>query len=177
VKRLSDIEKVSALYNCADILDYPDSQYIQKLENLQHVTNETFEEFDLDYLKTEYVAIFSINATKLKCVPYAAWWIDGKMSGLSVSKINNFYKKCGYTFDETLVEKPVDHISLMLVFVAILLEEKKFKEIDEFAKFLFWLNDFANSLDKASDVKCFKQAIDTALQIINSLREEVWVQV
>jgi TorA maturation chaperone TorD len=173
VKKLSIEEKISALYLCADVLDYPDKTYIKKLDDLKLLLNNSFEEFDLEYIESEYISIFSMSATKLKCVPYASWWLDGKMSGLSTSKIKNFYKKCGYTFDETLVEKPVDHISLMLVFVAILLEEKKFKEINEFIKFLSWLNDFANSLNKASDIKYFYYAIDTAQQIINSLKEEV----
>jgi len=173
VKNLSTEEKISVLYLCADILDYPDETYIEKLDELKLLLNYSFEEFDLEYIESEYISIFSMSATKLKCVPYASWWLDGKMSGLSTSKIKNFYKKCGYTFDETLVEKPVDHISLMLAFVAILLEEKKFKEINEFIRFLSWLNDFANSLDNASKIKYFKYAIDTAQQIINSLKEEV----
>jgi len=170
VEILSNEEKISALYLCADILDYPCDDYNLKIKDLKI---DSIDEFDLDYIQSEYITIFSMKATKLKCVPYASWWLDGKMSGISTSKIKDFYKRCGYVFDETLVEKPVDHISLMLVFVAILIEEEKFKEINEFAKFLSWLNDFSNSLDKVSDVKYFKQATDTALQIINSIKEEI----
>ncbi len=173
MKELSYEDKISVLYLCADILDYPDERYIQKLDTLELLLDKHFRKFDLEYIQSEYISVFSMSATKLKCVPYASWWLDGKMSGLSSSKIKKFYEKCGYKFDEVLVGKPVDHISLMLVFVAILQEEKKFKEIDEFVKFLSWLNDFANSLDKASDIKYFKYAINTAQQIINSLKEEV----
>ena len=173
MKKLSNEEKISVLYLCADILDYPDEEYIQKLDELELLSDKYFKKFDLEYIQSEYIAVFSMSATKLKCVPYASWWIDGKMSGLSISKIKIFYKKCGYTFDEVLVEKPVDHISMMLVFVAILLEERKFKEIEDFTKYLSWLNDFEVSLDKATSIKYFKHAINTTLQIINSLKEEV----
>ena len=164
-------DKISALYICADIFDYP-NECVQKVENLKQFVDNPTKDFDLSYIQSEYIRIFSINSTKLKCVPYASWWLDGKMSGLSTSKINSFYKRCGYVFDEVLVEKPIDHISLMITFIAILLEEDRLEEIYEFVKFLPWLDNFSNSLDKATDIKYFKLAVDVTSQIINSLQEE-----
>ena len=171
MKKLSTEEKISALYLCADILDYPDADYVRKLQNLKLISS--LEEVDLDFVKSEHISIFSINATRFKCVPYASWWIDGKMAGVTVLEVSDFYMKCGYMFDANLVKKESDHISLMLVFVAILLEEKKLKELNEFIELLSWLNNFKNSLNKASSIKYFAQAVDKALQIIDSLKEEI----
>ena len=170
---LSHKEKISALYLCADILDYPEDDYKQKLDELQLLINLPIQDFELYHIQAIYLDIFSIRSTKLKTVLYASWWIDGKMSGISSSRINDFYKKCGYVFDTELVKKPVDHISLMIIFIAILLEEEKIEEIKEFSKFLTWINDFSNSLDIASDIKYFKYAIDLSNNIINSLKGEV----
>ena len=170
---LSHIEKISALYLCADILDYPDDDYKQKLDELQLLVNSPIQDLELYHIQAMYLDIFSIRSTRLKTVHYASWWIDGKMSGVSSSKINDFYNKCGYKFDTDLVKKPVDHISLMITFIAILLEEDRFEEIKEFSKFLTWTDNFANSLDKASDIKYFKYAIDLSNNIINSIKGEV----
>lgn len=86
-------------------------------------------------------------------VLYTSWRIDGKMVGISSSRINDFYNKCGYCFDIGLVKKPLDHISLMITFIAILLEERKFNEIKDFSKFLTWLYKFSNSLNKVPSKK------------------------
>ncbi len=170
----SNEDKISALYLCADIFDYPaNNDYIQKIQSLEFLCEKTFKEIDISFVQSEYIRIFSINSTKLKCVPYASWWIDGKMAGLSTSKIKNFYKRCGYAFDQVLVEKPVDHISLMITFIAILLEENRLEEIYEFKKFLSWLDNFSDSLNKATQIKYFQYAINITSQIINSLQEKV----
>lgn len=174
---LSLKEKISALYLCADILDYPDEDYKQKLNKFQLLIDIPLQDLDLNYIESEYLNIFSIQSTKLRCVPYASWWIDGKMSGVSLSRINDFYNRCGYVFDIGLIKKPIDHISLMIIFIAILLEENKVKEIKEFTKFLTWIDDFENSLAKASKIKNFQFAINLSSKIINSLKEEVCVQV
>ena len=169
---LSNQDKISALFLCADILDYPNSEYknsIKKLEDLTH-TKCNSKEVVLDDLRAEYIRIFSINSTKLKCVPYASWWIDGKMSGKTLSKILDFYNRCGYEFDANGMKKPADNLSSMISFIAILAEENKTKEIEEFAKFLTWTDNFASSLDTATQIKQFSYAIDVSTQIINSFK-------
>ena len=161
--------KISALYLCADILDYPQNDYSEKLKSLQNIFDDDYD-FELEDLESEYLRIFSIESSRLKCVPFASWWIDGNMSGISLSKISKFQNDCGYGFDNEMVKKPLDHISLMITFVAILLEDNRIKKIKEFSKFLTWLNDFANSLDKATKIKTFKYATDISLKIINSIK-------
>ncbi len=165
-------DKISALFLCADILDYPsDDHHI--LDEFQLLVGENLEDFDFNEVQSEYIRIFLIGSTTLQCVPYASWWIDGKMSGITSGKINDFYTSCGYKFDAQNMKKPADNISFMIRFVAILAEENRFKEVKEFANFLTWMDDFANSLDQATDMKIFKYAASMSSDIINSLKEEV----
>ena len=172
---LSLKDRISALYLCADILDYPDDNYtknIKKLENLVD-TELISQEVTLEEICSEHVMIFSIKATVLSCVPYASWWRDGKMSGKSTSKIIDFYTSCGYKFDSEQEKRPADNVSSMISFVAILAEDKRYEELKEFAKFLNWIDDFASSLDKATKLKIYTKTTNIAIKIINSLKGEL----
>jgi TorA maturation chaperone TorD len=164
-------EKISALFLCADILDYPTDEHRVKGE-FKLLADEDSKDFNFDEMQSEYIKIFLINATTLRCVPYASWWIDGKMSGDSLSKINEFYEECGYKFDAESMYKPGDHISFMIRFIAILAEDNRFEKIKEFAVFLTWMEDFVNSLKKATKIEDFQLAARISLDIINSLKEE-----
>jgi len=172
---LSLQERISALFICADILDYPSDNYLKNIKTVENLTKTKCNspEVVLEDLYAEYLRIFSINATRFRCVPYASWWIDGKMSGKSLSKITDFYKRCGYEFDAKMVRKPADNLSSMISFIAILAQDEKFEEIKEFAKFLTWLDDLASSLKKATNMDCFSCAIDVSIQIINSFKEKL----
>jgi len=165
-------DKISALFLCADILDYPNDDYKEKIKKLENLTNTkcNSQEVALDDLQAEYIQIFSINSTKLKCVPYASWWIDGKMSGKTLSKILDFYTRCGYKFDAKSLKKPADNLSSMISFTAILAEDGKTEEIKEFAKFLTWIDDFASSLKSATQIKTFSYAVEIFKQIISSFK-------
>ncbi len=165
-------DKISALFLCADILDYPNDDYKEKIKKLEDLTNTkcNSQEVALDDLQAEYIRIFSINSTKLKCVPYASWWIDGKMSGKTLSKILDFYNRCGYEFDAKSMKKPADNLSSMVSFIAILAEDGKKEEIEEFAKFLTWTDDFASSLKSATQIKTFSYAVEIFKQIISSFK-------
>jgi len=168
-------DKISALYGCADILDYPSDNYKDTIKIVERLTQTSFNSHEvvLENLYSEYISIFSIKSTQLKCVPFASWWIDGKMSGKTLSKIVDFYAKCGYKYDVSTMKKPADNISSMISFVAILAQENRFKEIKEFAKFLTWLDDFAISLEKATDIKSFSYAVNISNKIINSFKEKL----
>ncbi|MFK5881056.1 MAG: molecular chaperone TorD family protein [Sulfurospirillum sp.] len=172
---LSLNDKISALFLCADILDYPNSEYKNNIKKLEDLTNTkcNSQEVAFDDLCAEYLRVFSMSSTKLRCVPYASWWIDGRMSGRTLSKIHDFYIRCGYKFDAEKVKQPADNISSMISFIAILAEDNKIEEIKEFAKFLTWTNDFANSLNLATDVKYFSYALNISIKIINSFKEKL----
>jgi TorA maturation chaperone TorD len=172
---LSLENKISALYVCADILDYPNKNFYNNIKTIENLTKQKYflEDIVLEDICSEYIRIFSIQTTKLRCVPYASWWIDGKMSGKSLSKIMDFYIRCGYQFDAEVLKKPADNISSMIIFIAILAEENRFADIKEFTKFLSWMNDFANSLDNATDIKVFMYALNLSIKIINSFKEKL----
>jgi len=165
-------EKISALYLCADILDYPTKDYFNKVNNLKKYVGFEVGSLDLEEVESEYISTFSIYASKKKCVPFASWWLDRKMSGALFVKIGDFYKSCGYVLDTDIVSKRLDHVSMIIVFIAILLEDKKYNEAREFNKFLSWLDEFSESLGKASKIKYFKFAVDIVIEIINSLKED-----
>jgi len=95
------------------------------------------------------------------------------MSGKTLSKIVDFYAKCGYKYDAQTIKKPADNVSSMISFIAILAEEKRFDEIKEFAKFLTWMDDFATSLEKATDIKSFPYAVNISKKIISDLKEKL----
>ncbi len=168
-------DKISALYTCADILDYPSDGYFKNIKTVENLTKIKCNspEVVLEELCAEYLQIFSIHATKLRCIPYASWWIDGKMGGKSLSKIIDFYNRCGYEFDAQAMKKPADYLPSMISFIAILASDEKFEEIKEFAKFLTWLDDLASSLDKTSKIKYFHYAINVSIQIITSFKEKL----
>lgn len=156
-------------------MDYPSDNHKNIIKTVEDLTKTSFDsdEITLEDLCSEYISIFSMNSTKLKCVPYASWWIDGKMSGKTLSKIVDFYAQCGYKYDAQTIKKPADNISSMISFVAILVQENRFEEIKEFAKFLTWLDDFAISLKKATHIKSFFHAVHISNKIINSFEEKL----
>jgi len=165
-------DSTAALFLCAEIFDYPTPQACEDFNTMFAPLFDCKLE-DQDEIESEYIRIFSINSVALQCVPYASWWIDGKMSGASLSKINQFYTSCGYEFDLENMKKPADHISFMIRFAAILAEEKKKTQLNEFIDFLSWFEKFVNSLKEVTKVGIFPSAGEITLDIINSLKEEI----
>ncbi len=163
---------ISLLYLSSDILEYPTKSYTETLEEFYSLIKKSYQKFETDFIESEYIRLFSMKSSSLKTVPFASWWLDGRMCGITLKEIEKFYKNCGYDIDREFIKKPLDHISIMITFIAILLEERRFEEIKKFAKFLTWLNDFANSLNSATEIKYYKDAIEVTNSIINSLKEE-----
>lgn len=165
-------DQIETLFFCADIFEYPTKEACHAF--YRTITPKFSCKFaPQDEIEAEYIRIFTINSVALKCVPYASWWLDSKMSGVSLAKINQFYTHCGYEFDLKKMKKPADHISFMIRFIAILAEEKKEVELKEFIGFLSWFEKFVNSLKDATDIEMFSLAGELSLNIINSLKEEI----
>lgn len=147
---------ISILDSCSEIFNYPTQRYLTNVKYLGNLTdNEELKNFSLSYdlVESEYIKLFSVNATSNKTVPNASWWIDGKMMGRSFVKINDFYKECGFVVDLEQISLPQDHISLMISFLSILLEEKKIEEVLIFIdKYLKWLDKFEVSLKESTDI-------------------------
>ncbi len=165
--------RISLLYLSSDILEYPTKSYTKTVEEFYSLIDSAYSQFESSFIESEYIRLFSMKSSSLKTVPFASWWLDGKMCGQTLSKVEKFYETCGFDIDRDFVKKPLDHISIMITFIAILLKEKRFEEIKKFAKFLTWLNDFANSLDSTTQIEYFKDAVNVTNNIINSLKEEI----
>jgi TorA maturation chaperone TorD len=159
---------------CADLLDYPDKQYKQKLQQLQSLLGEHHCELSMhsdERIESEYLRLFSIEATANRTVPVASWWLDGSAHGVTMRRIEAFYKECGYEIDPTLYKVP-DHLVMMLRFLSILLEDNFYEEAKAFSRFLTWLNDFEKSLESTSVLCSFPLAVKHAVTILETLNSE-----
>ena len=159
---------------CADLLDYPDTDYRQHLQQFQELLGTAdchLSSFSDDKLEGEYLRLFSIEATANRTVPVASWWLDGSTHGISMRKIEAFYKECGYEIDPSLHKVP-DHLVMMLRFLSILLEDGSYTEAKAFSRFLIWLNDLEKSLESTSVLCSFPLAIKYAITILETLNRE-----
>ena len=165
-------DQIEALFLCADIFEYPTKEVC---DDFYTIIAPKFgcKFMEHDEVEAEYIRIFSMHSVLLKSVPYASWWIDGKMSGVSLAKIVQFYSRCGYEFDAQNMKKPADHVAFMIRFIAILAEEKKEAELNEFIGFLGWLEKFVNALKDATDIEMFPLAGELSFDIIKSLKEKI----
>jgi len=73
-------DQIKALFLCADIFDYPTKEVC---DDFYTIIAPKFgcKLMEYDEVEAEYIRIFSMHSVLLKSVPYASWWIDGKMSG------------------------------------------------------------------------------------------------
>ncbi len=174
-KNLSIDDKISALSLCADILDYPYDGLESDIEKLNKLLSLKLNpRLKLVDLEAEYIKIFVMESQESRCVPYASWWLDGKLYGKSLIKIDRTYKASGYVYDEYNMKKPADNLSSMIMFAVILAEENKFKEFKEFTKFLTWIDDLANSLNSLSLTgKFYGEVVGISSKLISSIKEEI----
>jgi len=164
---------IAILDLCSEIFNYPTIESIHKVKELGRlVDNEELKNFSLSLkaVEIEYIKLFSLNSTLNKTVPNASWWIDGKIMGKSFVEINNIYNRNGCFVDMKNINLPQDHISLMISFVAILLEEEKFEEALLFCnKYFKWLNEFELSLNESSDISFYPLCIGILKQQLTAL--------
>lgn len=174
MKALSIYEMTSALGLCADIFTYPSEEYSKKVRYLgELVGSEKLRDFSLpiEEMQSEYIKYFSLYTSSYKTVPFASWWIDGKMMGKSFVGIGDFYKECGFVVDDISIKVPHDHISLMFSFVSILLEDRKFFEAEKFIdNYMQWLSKFENSLKKSSKLKLFYETVCISRDLISTFK-------
>lgn len=160
---------------CADILDYPDDTYTEKLRQLQQIAagdDCMLAEMSRETIEAEHIRLFSIEATKSRTVPYASWWIDGMYHGASLRHITAFYASCGYEVDAS-IHKSGDHLVQMLHFLAQLIEDGLYEEAKAFFRFLTWLNDFEKSLESTTALCSFSLAVKYTIDSIERLNEEL----
>jgi TorA maturation chaperone TorD len=162
--------KISALFLCADILEYPTSQIYSKLSQIKQLYPDfSYQEDTLEHLQSEYIKVFEMNSIAFKTVLNASWWIDGKMAGKSLSLIEDFYQKCGYAFDKN--HQMADSLPYMVSFVAILAEDEMEDKIGEYVRFLNWLPSLEENLKLATNIKIYSQIISFIIDILHSFKE------
>ena len=164
-------EEVEVLLLCADLMDYPDERHPDLARRLSTLVNDdtcTLSDWSEEEIAAEYLQTFSIGASGKRTVPYAAWWRDGQLRGPAFRKIEAFYTEQGYALDpeEPL---PADHLSVMLRFLSILIEEGERETAKAFSRFLTWLNDFEKSLESTSVLCSYPMAARAAARIVASL--------
>jgi len=166
-------EELEALLLCADLMEYPDGTHrdkAQRLARLVHDPSCTMEDWSDEAIEAEHVRCFSIGASHKRTVPYAAWWRDGQLRGPAYRRIETFYTESGYGRDPN-DPLPADHLSVMLRFLSILIEEGETETAKAFSRFLTWLNDFEKSLESTSVLCSYPLAARTAAGIVTRLNE------
>lgn len=155
--------KIETLDLLADLFWFPDEDWFYKLERLKEFKPELkIPDISLQDLESFYIYYFDLNSSKFNTSLLASVWLDGKMMGESTVEIEQFYKDCGYIYDR---EGPADHLSNLLVFYAILLEDKKYEEAKEFRKYFSWLNEFDQALQVLKE-PVFGQLIKICKELI-----------
>jgi len=165
---------IEALLLCADLLDYPDETHTVKtrrLSTLAHNTTCTLSNQSQEEIEAKYLQLFSIGASRQRTVLYAGWWRDGEMRGPTYRRIETFYTESGYKLDPE-IPLAADHLSVMLRFLSILIEEGQMESVQAFSRFLTWLNELAKSLESTSVLCSFALAVQTATHIINVIQKD-----
>lgn len=157
--------------NCIDIFDfaadifaYPDENWIQKVKFIYGKSNLTLnDDINLEKIRADYINYFDINSTKFKTTLIASYWIDGAMMGASSDKISKFYKECGFCFDAFGTS---DHLSNMLAFCAILIQNDMLDELRTFKKYLTWCDDLLKSISKYDKLIMFQNTLKMSINVL-----------
>jgi len=165
---------IEVLLLCADLLDYPDETHREKAARLGILLNDTtctLSQWHREEIEAEYLQLFTIGASRKQTVLYAGWWRDGGLRGPTYRRIEAFYTENGYVLDP---DEPLaaDHLSVMLRFLSILIEEGSPGSVQAFSRFLTWLNELEKSLESTSVLCSFSLAVQAAAHIVNVLNKD-----
>jgi len=167
-------DRIETLLLSADLLEEPDQTHRAKAERLAALLDEracVLTEYPADEIAAEYLRLFSIGARQRHTVLYAGWWRDGRLQGPTCRRIETFYAQHGYRLDPA-VSLPADHLSVMLRFLSILIEEDDRVSAEAFSRFLTWVNDFAGALERTSVLCSYPMAARAAERIINTVHHD-----
>lgn len=155
-------KKVDFFDLSADIFLYPDEFWFKKLKFLGKMAEISIPNLSLKELQAFYIDVFELNSKAYKTTPIASFWRDGKIMGQTSQEIDDFYKICGFKLE---FKGSRDHLSNMLAFCAILLENEEFAKFKQFSLWFDWLEDFEKSLAKL-DVKAYSQVARVCLKLL-----------
>lgn len=159
---INNAQKVDLFDLSADIFLYPDEFWFKKLEALSKFAEISKPNLSLEEIQAFYIDVFELNSKIYKTTPIASFWCDGKIMAQTSREIENFYKICGYELDN---KGSKDHLSNMLAFCAILLENDEIEKFKQFSRWFNWLNKFELSLQKL-EVKAYSQVVQICLRAL-----------
>ncbi len=178
----------AALSYCSDLLNYPDIRTIHKIDSLKELSADfndyqlatAYQKQDLSYkpeklaeIETEYTGLFVTGIDGVKCVPYASWWIEGKLMGEATIKIEKFYEYCGFKLDPEIIKGPPDHIALEIGFLTRLLEEKMpLEAVNMINGHLGWITRFTKCVHQNGKLSLYPFVTQLTANIIAYLKEE-----
>lgn len=157
---------IDCLDLCADLFAFPEQNWCERYFELGEFANGEFAEFfdeisnakfkdlkvpNLDEIISDYINFFDLNSAKFGTSLMAGIWLDKKMFGKNHDEICKFYEICGYK-----VEKNCDHISNLIAFCAILVENGETQKFNEFCKFLSWIGDLRVNLANLPNLVYFE---------------------
>ena len=158
----------------SEFFDYPNED---KFYNNQRINILSIDE-NIIPLQQEYVRIFVNSYPTLLCPPYASYYLEGIINGVSTLKIEELYSKYGFKQKNVVA----DFISIELEFLYILLslKEKLTDEyealIDEDTYFMldhlaYWTKDFFKGIIKNSRCKFYKKLAEKTEAILHNLKK------
>ena len=158
----------------SEYFDYPSEDKFYNNQKIKILSIEV----NIISLQQEYVRIFINSYPTLLCPPYASYYLEGIINGLSTLKIEELYSKYGF--------KPkygvADFISIELEFLYILLTLKerltdKYKTlIDKDICFMlehltYWTKGFFEGIMKNSRVKFYKKLAEITKIFLSDIKK------
>ena len=173
---------VDLLDLCADLFAFPNEDWCEKYNKLGEFANgefvEQFNKFsnfkfinlakvDFGEISSNYINYFDLYSLKFGTSLLGGVWLDKKAFSRSHDEICKFYEVCGYK-----VEKNCDHISNLLAFCAILIENGEFEKFNKFCKFLSWFGELRASLANLPNLVHFEFILAFAEFLILNLKDK-----
>ena len=172
---------IDCLDLCADLFAFPSDDWCEKYSKLRKFANsefsELFDEFsnfkfcnlkepNLDEIIGNYINYFDLNSAKFGTSLLASVWLDNKAFGENYDKICKFYEFCGYK-----IEKNCEHISNLVAFCAILVENSEFEKFNKFCKFLSWFGKLRTNLANLPNLVHFEFILCFTEFLISNLKD------
>ncbi len=153
---------------------YPNNAFLPNLrKRLQEITGETekaeftsllrlFEQENQEQLQGEYTRLFITGYPTTPCPPYESYFLEGRLLGLSSTKVQAVYDDWCMTCDPSLV----DHLSTELEFLAFLASAATLGDTSNEACKAYelfirnhlsqWLPDFCKTLKEHSSFSAYR---------------------
>lgn len=146
----------SSIKILSELFDYPNDEFLINSQSFLSISE------DITLLQQEYTRLFINSFPTLLCPPYASYYLEGVIKGLTTLKIEELYEKYGFTPKNGVA----DFISFELEFLYFLLNLKEYNDIKEIVEkdliFLlnhltYWTNSFFKDIIKYTKIDFYKE--------------------